>query len=405
MPRQVNDLMMISVVVPVCNEAESLPRLYAALAAVADRTPGTWELIFVDDGSRDGSWEVLAGLAGRDPRVRAIRLTRNFGQTAAILRLTPRPLAVGSSFDRLRTRPERGEAESRDSLRIPPHGRTERYHGLCPWGSMACGIQRARGRVIVTMDGDLQNDPADIPNLLAKLDEDYDVVCGWRQVPGCWESLWADGRWGRDERGVGRITEPELPGESSSCWKAGQSLAWRDDGDSREGAEPQQAQIAADDERGVGSLRCGRHQDIGVQNDPHQRVSARRYRWTSRTMSRSGIARLGARRAISESFVGGRRRFTRLRRKPQASARGGRRSGCRCEAPQERSRAGFGAVPPHGRPEGATGVSPWGSTTSVSAEENTASRSEGRNGDRRTITWPLAFTVIFVIASASYANG
>ncbi len=118
----------ISVVVPVYQEVDSVPTLHQALAEVADRTPGTWELIFVDDGSRDGSWDALVALARTDARVRAIRFTRNFGQTAA----------------------------------------------------MACGIQAARGEVIVTMDGDLQNDPADILNLLAKLEEGYDVVCGWR---------------------------------------------------------------------------------------------------------------------------------------------------------------------------------------------------------------------------------
>jgi len=95
---------------------------------MADATSGTWELLFVDDGSTDGTWEALREAQAGDPRVRAIRLARNFGQTAA----------------------------------------------------MACGIAAARGGIIVTMDGDLQNDPADIPRLLATLDEGYDVVCGWR---------------------------------------------------------------------------------------------------------------------------------------------------------------------------------------------------------------------------------
>ncbi|MBI3321588.1 MAG: glycosyltransferase family 2 protein [Candidatus Omnitrophica bacterium] len=119
---------IFSVVIPVYHEQDSIPRLHTALAEVADRTPGQWEFVFVDDGSRDGTWEALLAIRAQDPRVRAIRLKRNFGQTAA----------------------------------------------------MACGIEAARGDIIVTMDGDLQNDPADIPNLLAKLDEGYDVVCGWR---------------------------------------------------------------------------------------------------------------------------------------------------------------------------------------------------------------------------------
>lgn len=117
----------VSVVVPVYNEVESVPEMYAQLArAVPASLPH--EFIFVDDGSRDGSWEALVALRAADPSVRPIRLKRNFGQTPA----------------------------------------------------MACGIQAARGQVIVTMDGDLQNDPADIPKLLARLEEGYDVVCGWR---------------------------------------------------------------------------------------------------------------------------------------------------------------------------------------------------------------------------------
>jgi len=118
----------VSVVVPVFNEAESVPQLYQQLREVADASPQQWEFLFVDDGSHDGSWEALTTLHQRDPRVRAIRFTRNFGQTAA----------------------------------------------------MSCGIDQARGNVIVTMDGDLQNDPADIPRMVAKLGEGYDVVCGWR---------------------------------------------------------------------------------------------------------------------------------------------------------------------------------------------------------------------------------
>lgn len=117
-----------SVVIPVYQEVQSVPRLHEALAQVADATLGGWEFIFVDDGSQDGTWEALLAVRAVDARVRPIRLKRNFGQTAA----------------------------------------------------MACGIEAARGDIIVTMDGDLQNDPADIPAMLRKLDEGYDVVCGWR---------------------------------------------------------------------------------------------------------------------------------------------------------------------------------------------------------------------------------
>lgn len=120
---------LVSVVVPIYNEVESVPALHRQLAQTAEQAAGDWEFIFVDDGSRDGTWDALVTLRARDPRIRAIRFKRNFGQTAA----------------------------------------------------MACGIAQARGAVIVTMDGDLQNDPADIPRLLAKLEEEYDVVCGWRR--------------------------------------------------------------------------------------------------------------------------------------------------------------------------------------------------------------------------------
>jgi glycosyltransferase involved in cell wall biosynthesis len=118
----------LSIVVPVYNEVDSVPQLHEQLAAAAAQGAGDCEFILVDDGSTDGTREAIAALQQRDPRVRPVRLARNFGQTPA----------------------------------------------------MACGIEAARGEVIVTMDGDLQNDPADIPMLIAKLDEGFDVVCGWR---------------------------------------------------------------------------------------------------------------------------------------------------------------------------------------------------------------------------------
>jgi glycosyltransferase involved in cell wall biosynthesis len=121
--------MKISVVVPVYNEQESIRRLYDALRPVLDRLPHEYEIVLVDDGSIDGSYEVLRRLAAADERVKVVRFRRNFGQTAA----------------------------------------------------MNAGLHLAAGDVIVTMDADLQNDPLDIPLLLDKLEEGYDLVHGWRK--------------------------------------------------------------------------------------------------------------------------------------------------------------------------------------------------------------------------------
>ncbi len=118
----------VSMVVPLFNEVDSVPQLVRELTRAADRISAPCELIFVDDGSQDGTWPALTACCSADPRICLIRFKRNFGQTAA----------------------------------------------------MACGIARARGQVIVTLDGDLQNDPADIPRLLARIDEGCDIVCGWR---------------------------------------------------------------------------------------------------------------------------------------------------------------------------------------------------------------------------------
>lgn len=121
--------MDLSVVVPIYFEEENIRPLYAAITAALDPTGLQYEVICVDDGSGDTSFQVLKELASDDPRLRVIRFRRNFGQTAA----------------------------------------------------MAAGFEAARGEVIVPMDGDLQNDPADIPLLLAKISEGYDVVSGWRK--------------------------------------------------------------------------------------------------------------------------------------------------------------------------------------------------------------------------------
>lgn len=122
---------MISVVIPLHNEADSLETLHAELSAVFEREGlGPGEFIFVDDGSRDGSWAVVRALADRDPRVRAIRFRRNFGKAAAL----------------------------------------------------TAGFQAARGSIVFTLDGDLQDDPAEIPLFLARLDGGLDVVSGWKRL-------------------------------------------------------------------------------------------------------------------------------------------------------------------------------------------------------------------------------
>ncbi|KPL80775.1 glycosyltransferase family 2 protein [Levilinea saccharolytica] len=120
--------MNLSVIIPVYNEQENLPMLYEALLKALEPLAVAWDVILVDDGSRDGSLKVLEQLAAKDQRLRVVSLRRNFGQTAAI----------------------------------------------------AAGIDHSDGEVIVLMDADLQNDPADIPMLLQKIEEGYDVVSGWR---------------------------------------------------------------------------------------------------------------------------------------------------------------------------------------------------------------------------------
>lgn len=116
----------ISVVVPVYNEELNVQRMYEALAEVLDDSA---EFIFVDDGSSDDTFPRLRDIAATDDRVHVLRFARNFGQTAAL----------------------------------------------------SAGIDHSNGDIIVPIDGDLQNDPADIPRMLAKLDEGYDVVSGWRK--------------------------------------------------------------------------------------------------------------------------------------------------------------------------------------------------------------------------------
>lgn len=120
----------LSLIIPVYNEAENLPILYDSIQQTLKANKNIWEVIFIDDGSSDGSFDVLKSLVEKDPEhVRVVAFRRNFGQTAAI----------------------------------------------------TAGIDHAQGEIIVLMDADMQNDPADIPMLLAKLDEGYDLVSGWRK--------------------------------------------------------------------------------------------------------------------------------------------------------------------------------------------------------------------------------
>jgi glycosyltransferase involved in cell wall biosynthesis len=119
----------VSIVVPVYNEEESVTHLVEQVHAAMVPTGKRYELVLVDDGSSDGTWPLLSRLADADPALNLVRFRRNFGQTAA----------------------------------------------------MQAGLDAARGNQIVTMDADLQNDPADIPMLLQKLDDGYDLVAGWRK--------------------------------------------------------------------------------------------------------------------------------------------------------------------------------------------------------------------------------
>ena len=119
----------LSIVVPVYNEDESLPELVQQITAVTSQHAMDWELIFVDDGSRDNSWAVIQQLSAADARIRGIRFRRNFGKAAAL----------------------------------------------------TAGFRAVTKPLVMTMDADLQDDPAEIPNFLAKLSTGYDVVNGWKE--------------------------------------------------------------------------------------------------------------------------------------------------------------------------------------------------------------------------------
>src|ERR1700681_4076741 len=120
---------MLSIVIPIHNEEPSILPLYDRLTAVLESLQKQYEILFVDDASSDRSFDLLANLVEIDARLKVIRLRRNFGQTAAL----------------------------------------------------SAGFDEAQGSVIVSLDGDLQHDPEDIPALLAKIDEGYDIASGWRK--------------------------------------------------------------------------------------------------------------------------------------------------------------------------------------------------------------------------------
>lgn len=119
----------ISVVIPVYNEEDNINLMYEKVVSALDAIGSTWEVIFIDDGSQDSSYSKLEAIGKRNTSIKVVRFVRNFGQTAAL----------------------------------------------------AAGIDHAQGEVIIPMDADLQNDPADIKLLLDKLDEGFDVVSGWRK--------------------------------------------------------------------------------------------------------------------------------------------------------------------------------------------------------------------------------
>jgi glycosyltransferase involved in cell wall biosynthesis len=139
MGSQANHLRTLSVVIPVYNEQESLETLYQELARVFDQNGYTGEFLFVDDGSTDGSWDVIVALTNRDVRVQGIRFRRNFGKAAAL----------------------------------------------------SAGFNHARGDLIVTLDADLQDNPEEIPRMVAAVESGWDVVSGWKRVRhDPWHKVW-----------------------------------------------------------------------------------------------------------------------------------------------------------------------------------------------------------------------
>lgn len=123
--------MDVSIVIPLLNESESLGELYAWIERVMTAEGLSWEAIFIDDGSKDSSWEIIEGLSAKDSRVKGVRFRRNYGKSAALY----------------------------------------------------CGFERAEGDVVITMDADLQDSPDEIPALYRMITEDgYDMVSGWKRT-------------------------------------------------------------------------------------------------------------------------------------------------------------------------------------------------------------------------------
>ncbi len=139
MNRSTRQTVQLSVILPVLNEQDSLRQLYHELTEVFAKNRYEAEIIFVDDGSTDGSWEVIRELSAADPRITAIRFRRNFGKAAAL----------------------------------------------------TAGVENSRGKILITMDADLQDDPSEIPRMLQALDSGLDVVSGWkRRRHDPWHKTW-----------------------------------------------------------------------------------------------------------------------------------------------------------------------------------------------------------------------
>jgi glycosyltransferase involved in cell wall biosynthesis len=164
----------LSVVIPVYNEEENLAPLWAELRAVLEGLRLSFEVIFVDDGSRDRSAEIIRGLRVADPRVRLVRLKANAGETAAT----------------------------------------------------DAGFKAARGRLVVTMDADLQNDPADLPALLAKLDT-WDAATGWR-VDRAAGDTWVRRLSSRVANGIRNAISEETIHDSGCTYRAFRRECLRD---------------------------------------------------------------------------------------------------------------------------------------------------------------------------------
>lgn len=125
----IRNKVQLTILIPLFNEADSLPELYEKLTAILGGSSKSYEIIFVDDGSRDGSYEILENIFNYDNHVRVFQFRKNYGKSAAL----------------------------------------------------ACGFEAARGEIVITMDADLQDDPDEIPKLIEKINQDFDLVAGWKK--------------------------------------------------------------------------------------------------------------------------------------------------------------------------------------------------------------------------------